>query len=236
MDFAIDFNREEKGQLRPYSQQEFLSTLVKTSTGTDIYKKTEPLRLTDKRVITVEETTAVMGANTKITFARVDGEGDIDDTSLEIYYYNRVDVATVLTKQFPSYPPVKGGLMDVNAGIVIEPRYVAECLTDLLWVEVTSENLVVPEGGFVFTNKPYTDIEITLKGHPVFTGKVTLVFYSPTDARPVKIFNLGTVETETGESTTPVQTYLNNAPAAPKNKFERDAIRRRNRLPLYLGD
>lgn len=236
MEFEIDFNREEKGQLRPYSQQEFLAKLVKDSVGTDIYKKTEPLRLADKRKITVEETTDEMGVNTKITFARIDGDGDVDDTSLEIYYYNRVDIGTCLTKQFPSYPPVKGGLTDLVAGSKIDTSYVAECLTDLLWLEVTSDNLVVPEDGFVFASKPYTEIEVTLKNHPILTGKVTLVFYSPVDSRPTKIFNLGTVETEVGEGITQVQTYLNNVQAAPKNKFERDAIRRRNRLPLYLGD
>lgn len=236
MNFNMQLDRVVKGQLRPYTQEEFLSWLVKEHAGVDIYQKTTPRLLTDKRKITIEDAVGVEGANTKITFARVDGDGDIDDTSLEIYYYNRLNVDNAKVKQLPSYPPVKGGMFDVPVGTVIHKQHIADCLTDLLWVEVTVDNLVLPSESVTLSAKPHMELEVGLKDHPIYTGNVLLIFYSPEDTRPVKTFNLGQVDTEEGSVSTTIESFSTLSLTPPQNNFERDAIRRRARLPRYLGD
>ena len=234
MNFDFDFERVKGNKKTPYTQREFLKTLVETGfNGLDIFEKIKPRNQAEREKILVEEETTVDGVNTKITFAVLDRDNDVDDTTLEIFYYNRILVSTAKVKGLPSYPPVKGGNFDVPVNTAIDKKHVADCLTDLLWVEVKPENIL--ENDFRQTTKPYTEVTCTLVNHPVYIGEVKLIFYSPEDSRPLIEFELGQVTTETGSSETHVNSYATMSLSQPANKFERDVIRNNVRFPIYLG-
>lgn len=234
MEFNFDFERVIGNKQTPYTQKEILKAMVAQGFGgLDVYEKIKPRNKTEKERITVEEETSVTGVNTKITFARLDRDNDVDDTTLEIFYYNRLPVSNAKTKGLPSYPPRKGGNFDVPIGFEIDKQHVADCLTDLLWVEVKPENIL--ESAFTLTSKPYTEINVTLVNHPFFIGELKVIFYSPEDSRPVIQFDLGKVVTEVGPVETQVSSYSTMSLSQPANKFERDAIRNNVRFPTRLG-
>ena len=234
MNFNFDFDRIKGNKKTPYTQKELLQALVMEGfEGLNIFEKIKPRNKQEREKILIEEETTVPDVNTKVTFALLDRDGDVDDTTLEIFYYNRLIASTVKVKGLPSYPPVKGGTFDVPVDTVITREHVADCLTDLLWVEVKPENIV--ESSFKLTSKPYTEVTCTLQGHPVFIGEVMLIFYSPADQRPTLEFELGAVTTETGTTETHINSYATMSLSPATNKFERDAIRNNVRFPLYLG-
>lgn len=235
MDLNLNLNRLIDGSLRPYTQEEFLGWLIKESTGVDVLEKTKPRLLGDSRKVTCTWLGEDTNPNTRIDIARVDADGDIDDTTLEVFYYNRVNVTDLKMRQFPSFPVVRGGAFDVPVGTPITKKHIAECLTSLFWIEFKEENINVSDN-LTLTTKPYMELAVKLAIHPMVAGTVDIVFYSPSDGRPTKTFDLGTVETEEGTVSTTIQSYSTLMLTQPQNDFERDAIRERNRLPRHLGD
>lgn len=234
MNFDFDFERVVGNKKKPYTQREFLTELVRDGfQGLDVYEKIKPRTKNEKEKVVVEEESTVEAVNTKITFARLDRDGDVDDTTLEIFYYNRLPINPAKVKQLISYPPVKGGNIDVPVNTPIDKQHVADCLTDLLWIEVKPENIV--ESTFTLTTKPYTEVTVTLVGHPLYYGEVKLIFYSPQDSRPSLTFDLGDVTTEPGPVETRLESYATMSLSQPANKFERDAIRNNVRFPIRLG-
>lgn len=234
MNLVIDYGRKKDGRYHPYTQAELIAALVKENyQGLDIFKKIQAREEGDTQRITIEPLVG-NNYNTKITFARIDKDGDVDDSSLEVFYYTRRDIQSVPVRGYSVIPPCTGGNMDKPVGYVIDNKYLCDVLTDMFYVEFKEENI---EGlPITLTQKPVMELTLRIKDHPVYIGEVKLIVNSPEDKRAVLTNNFGKVTISASSTRTTVDAFLRaEGQYREPTPTERRRLQQENNAPIWLG-